>query len=125
MTQRENVIFWMTIAFVPAGFFSGLPKVAVVALLSRLMKPARWLKWTLWVVVVWSVASLAVFMFLQFARCTPTQSMWNFDIQGECMPRGPIIAYAIYANGSCPPPPGPKTIPLLSFKIHCADSSLN
>ncbi|KEY74339.1 hypothetical protein S7711_00496 [Stachybotrys chartarum IBT 7711] len=98
LTQREDVIFWMTIAFVPAAFFSGLPKVAVVALLSRLLKPARWLKWTLWVMVVWSVASLAVFMLLQFARCTPTQSMWNFDIQGECMPRGPIIGYAIYAN---------------------------
>jgi drug/metabolite transporter (DMT)-like permease len=96
--QRENMIFFMTIAFCPAGFFYGLPKVAVVILLCRLMKPKPWLKWTLWTMVLWSILSLIVFMILQFTRCDPPRALWNLEMQDHCRDNGRIIDYAIYAN---------------------------
>ncbi|KAH7319849.1 hypothetical protein B0I35DRAFT_221831 [Stachybotrys elegans] len=97
--QQEALTFWMAIAFLPGAFFFMLPKMAVITLLTRLMKPRPLHKWFLWAITLWSMASVIVLMGLFIGRCDPPEALWNFDMTPTCLDPRPIVAYAIYANG--------------------------
>lgn len=96
--QQENVIFWTTVAFCPSILSFGLPKLAVVALLTRLMNPGKAHKYFLWGMTVFCVLSLLATIGTLLGQCQPAESLWNFDIQGTCAPKHHIVNYSLYAG---------------------------
>ncbi|KXH66207.1 integral membrane protein [Colletotrichum salicis] len=77
--QKSGAIFW-TIAGFPAGVMSfGLPKVAVVALLTRILNPSPWHRMFLWALSLFCLLNLTANMILLFTHCQPTRSQWDFS----------------------------------------------
>lgn len=97
--QQERVIFWTVIAFCPSILSFALPKLAVVALLTRLLNPSRFHKWFLWGMGVFCLLTLLATIGTLVGQCLPPESQWNFDIEGKCAPKEDIIKYSLYAGG--------------------------
>ncbi|KAE9577985.1 hypothetical protein CGCF415_v009686 [Colletotrichum fructicola] len=75
--QKQGAILWTTAAFCPGIMSFGLPKLAVISLLTRLMNPGAG---------------------LLLGRCTPARSLWDFSVTGQCFSKQILVAYCIYAG---------------------------
>ncbi|CAG9978709.1 unnamed protein product [Clonostachys byssicola] len=75
--EKERTIFWTLLASATATPGFGLPKIAVVALLNRLMNPAKWHAYFLWALSGTCMASLVGCIIFLYSLCTPVQSLWN------------------------------------------------
>ncbi|KAK4033600.1 hypothetical protein C8A01DRAFT_19467 [Parachaetomium inaequale] len=96
--QLSGAILWTMVGFVPGVLSFALPKLAVVALLTRMMNPARWHAILMWVLAVWCLVSLMGCVAILFGQCTPTRAMWTFSIKGECWSPWVLVNYSIYAG---------------------------
>ncbi|KXH61558.1 integral membrane protein [Colletotrichum nymphaeae SA-01] len=96
--QQEGAILWTTAAFCPGIMSFGLPKLAVISLLVRLMNPDRYHKWFLWWMGIWCQLTLFVTAGLLLGRCTPARSLWDFPVKGTCFDVNILVAYCIYAG---------------------------
>ncbi|KAK1535871.1 integral membrane protein [Colletotrichum paranaense] len=95
---KSGAIFW-TVAGFPAGVMSfGLPKLAVVALLTRILNPSPWHKTFLWALSLFCLLNLTANMILLFAHCQPTQSQWEFSVSGHCLDKWILVSFAIYTG---------------------------
>ncbi|KAH6669670.1 hypothetical protein F5X68DRAFT_194655 [Plectosphaerella plurivora] len=93
--QQETVVFWTLVGF-PFGILSfGLPKLAVVALLTRIMNPSRMHKAILWTMTLGCNVLLVLNALFLLGRCQPAESQWNFDIEGTCWDPRVLVIYAI------------------------------
>jgi rhodopsin domain-containing protein len=102
--QQEKVVFWTLVGF-PFGILSfGLPKLAVVALLTRIMNPSRLHKAVLWSMTIVCNVLLVLNALFLLGRCQPAESQWNFDIEGTCWNPEILVVYAITTGGKlgCP-----------------------
>lgn len=100
--QQQGAILWTTAAFCPGIMSFGLPKLAVVSLLTRLMNPGRLHKWFLWWLGIWCQLTLWVTAGLLLGRCTPARSLWDFSIKGTCISTDILIWFSVYAAGKLP-----------------------
>ena len=112
--QAEQVRLWNFAAFMPGVLVLGLPKVAVVILLNRLLNPSKWHRRFLWVMVVLCVLSNIATVGTLAGQCTPTKAMWNFDMDAKCIDPNIIIGFSLYSAGEfiCPEAahgPGPHS----------------
>ncbi|KAL0943430.1 uncharacterized protein CTRU02_201316 [Colletotrichum truncatum] len=96
--QQQGAILWTTAAFCPGIMSFGLPKLAVVSLLTRLMNPGKYHKWFLWWMAIWCQLTLFVTAGLLLGRCMPARSLWDFSIEGTCFDVSILVAYCIYAG---------------------------
>ncbi|KAI6371870.1 hypothetical protein MCOR25_003898 [Pyricularia grisea] len=96
--QQSGAILWTTVGFVPGLLSFGLPKLAVVSLLTRLLNPKRFHKWFLWWLGLWCLASVIVTGILLLARCNPAQSLWDFSIKGTCFDVMYLVDFGLYAG---------------------------
>ncbi|KAK1673887.1 integral membrane protein [Colletotrichum godetiae] len=96
--QQQGAILWTTAAFCPGIMSFGLPKLAVVSLLVRLMNPDRYHKWFLWWLGIWCQLTLFVTAGLLLGRCMPARSLWDFSVEGTCFDVSILVAYCIYAG---------------------------
>lgn len=97
--QRSNATLW-SIAGYPPGLMSlGLPKPAVVALLTRILNPGRWLKRLLWSIAAVCIANLLVYIAIIFAQCQPVRSQWDSSVEGTCWSKWTLVDFAIYSGG--------------------------
>ncbi|KAK1498228.1 integral membrane protein [Colletotrichum tamarilloi] len=96
--QQQGAILWTTAAFCPGIMSFGLPKLAVVSLLVRLMNPDRYHKWFLWWLGIWCQLTLFVTAGLLLGRCMPARSLWDFSVKGTCFDVNILVAYCIYAG---------------------------
>ncbi|KAL0780804.1 hypothetical protein CaCOL14_002139 [Colletotrichum acutatum] len=96
--QQQGAILWTTAAFCPGIMSFGLPKLAVVSLLVRLMNPDRYHKWFLWWLGIWCQLTLFVTAGLLLGRCMPARSLWDFSVEGTCFDVNILVAYCIYAG---------------------------
>jgi hypothetical protein len=97
--QKSGAILWTMVGFCPGILSFGIPKLAVIALLSRLMNPSRKHRIFLWTLGVFCVLSLLGCVVVLFGRCTPSRSLWDFDVQPEsCFDVWILVNYAIYAG---------------------------
>jgi hypothetical protein len=46
---------------------------------------------------IFNIVNLFIVMMLILFRCKPIQAMWNFSLQGTCMPSTISTGYALYA----------------------------
>ncbi|KAK2037188.1 integral membrane protein [Colletotrichum somersetense] len=96
--QQENAILWTTAAFCPGIMSFGLPKLAVVYLLTRLLNPGKYHKMFLWFLGIWCQLTLFVTAGLLLGRCTPARSLWDFSISGKCFSTDILVGFCIYAG---------------------------
>ncbi|UQC78909.1 uncharacterized protein CLUP02_04388 [Colletotrichum lupini] len=98
LEQQQDGMLWTTAAQCPGIMSFGLPKLAVVSLLIRLMNPGVYHKWFLWWMGIWCQLTLFVTVGLLIGRCTPASSLWDFSIQGTCFSPDILINFSIYAG---------------------------
>lgn len=100
LNEKQGSIFWTILGF-PFGVMAfGIPKLAVVALLHRLMNPAKWHAILLWSMSLLCVASLIGCVVILFAQCTPAKSQWDLSITDKtCISPWVLVHYAIFAGG--------------------------
>ncbi|KAF4452103.1 hypothetical protein F53441_5036 [Fusarium austroafricanum] len=97
--QKQNVIFFTILGF-PFGVMAfGFPKLAVVALITRLMNPGRIHKIFLWGLAGCCMLSLVGCIVILFAQCTPAESQWTFSITDKkCWSPWVLVNFAIFAG---------------------------
>ncbi|KAL0931850.1 uncharacterized protein CTRU02_212803 [Colletotrichum truncatum] len=99
LEQKQGAIFWTMVGF-PAGVMSfGLPKVAVVALLTKILNPSPWHRRLLWGLSLFCLLNLTANMVLLFTHCLPTRSLWDFSVTGRCLSKWTLVSFAIYSGG--------------------------
>ncbi|KAK7222799.1 hypothetical protein V2G26_010802 [Clonostachys chloroleuca] len=96
--EQESAVLWTTAAFCPGVMSFGLPKMAVVYLLTKLLNPNKWHKYFLWWQGIWCQLTLFATVGVLIGRCRPAHSLWNFDVPGECFSPDILVAYCIYAG---------------------------
>ncbi|KAL2262439.1 hypothetical protein VTK26DRAFT_1342 [Humicola hyalothermophila] len=97
--QKSAVILWTMVGFCPGIMSFGLPKLAVVALLTRLLSPGRIHRIFLWTLAIVCLLSLIGCVVVLFGRCTPARSLWDFDVVPQtCFDVSILVNYAIYAG---------------------------
>lgn len=96
--QQEQVRLWTLAAFCPGVMCFGLPKFAVVSLLTRLLNPSRWHRWFLWGMTIWCLLTLFATVGTLLGQCTPTKAMWNFDMEISCVDPKHIVNFSLYAG---------------------------
>ncbi|KAF5484079.1 hypothetical protein CGCF413_v015133 [Colletotrichum fructicola] len=102
LEQKQGAILW-TIAGFPAGVMSfGLPKLAVVALLTRIMNPSKGHRIFLWAMSLFCLANLVGCVIILFAQCQPSHSQWDFSVLDKtCWDKWILVYFAIYSGGFC------------------------
>ncbi|TDZ38416.1 hypothetical protein CTRI78_v010852 [Colletotrichum trifolii] len=79
----------------------GLPKLAVVALLTRLMNPSKAHKIFLWAMTLFCLMNLVGCVVILFAQCQPSRSQWDFSVIGFCWDKWTLVYFAIYSGAVC------------------------
>lgn len=100
--QKEGVILWMMSAYVPGIPSLGLGKLAVIALLTRLLFPGRLHYWALWVSGSLCVAILITTVCLLMLQCSPPRALWDFSVEGKCMSVEVLIGMSFLAGSEYP-----------------------
>ncbi|KAL0935510.1 uncharacterized protein CTRU02_210101 [Colletotrichum truncatum] len=99
--QRSGAKLW-SIAGYPPGLLSfGIPKLAVVALLTRIMNPSRGQKIFLWGMASLCVANLVGFIAIIFGQCYPARSQWDPSVPGTCWDKSVLVSFATYSGAFC------------------------
>ena len=100
--KLEKALLFTLLNF-PFGIVAfGLPKIAVVALLTRIMNPSRAHRWFLWGLSLFCMTVLSGCIPLLFAQCTPASSQWDLNFPPEkkkCLPKNVLVNYAISSGG--------------------------
>ncbi|SPO06474.1 uncharacterized protein DNG_09164 [Cephalotrichum gorgonifer] len=100
LDQKQNTIKWMMAAYVPGIETLGLPKLAVIALLTRLLAPGTfhfWLLWAMGVIVCLSLTAMVLALILQ---CTPVEALWTFSLGHDCLNPDILVGLAFWASTS-------------------------
>ncbi|TPX13554.1 uncharacterized protein E0L32_006025 [Thyridium curvatum] len=97
--QKSGAILWTIVGFCPGIMSFGIPKLAVISLLERLLNPSRVHRIILWCIGVLCILSLLGCVVVLFAQCTPASSQWDFSITDKkCFDKWILVNYAIYAG---------------------------
>lgn len=88
----------MMSAYFPGIPSLGLGKLAVIALLTRLLFPGRLHYWALWVSGSLCVAILVATVCLLLLQCSPPRALWDFSVEGKCIPVEVLINLSFLAG---------------------------
>ena len=96
--QKSKVIHYNLAAFCPSILSIGIPKLAVVALLTKLLEPARWHRITMWTAA--GATNLLLFgcVIILYAQCQPARSQWDFSVEGQCWSPWVLVYWAIVSG---------------------------
>ena len=98
LEQQQNVVKYTIAAFCPGILSFAIPKLAVVALLTKLLAPSPAHTVFLWCSSGLTTAALLGCVIILYARCTPTRSQWDFSVKGECWSIWILVKYGIFAG---------------------------
>ncbi|CAJ2508350.1 Uu.00g133760.m01.CDS01 [Anthostomella pinea] len=97
--QQEGSILWTTAGFCPGVMSFGLPKLAVVVLLTRLLNPDRLHRYFLWFLGMFTQLVLLATVGVLIGRCYPANAQWDFSITDKtCFSTHILAAYCIFAG---------------------------
>ena len=100
LEQKENVIKYMMASYVPGIQTLGIPKLAVIALLTKLLAPSTLHFWILWGMGGIVSASLTAMVLALILQCTPTHALWTLTLPHNCLDPKILEGLAFYASGS-------------------------
>ncbi|KAK1518687.1 uncharacterized protein CCOS01_11507 [Colletotrichum costaricense] len=99
---KSGAILWTIAGFPPGVMSFGLPKLAVVALLTRIMNPSKWHALFLWFIASFCLINLIGCVIILFAQCQPSHSQWDFSVTDKtCWDKWILVYFAIYSGGFC------------------------
>jgi hypothetical protein len=79
------------------------PKLAIAALLNRVMNPGRFHRWWLWFLTCLVFVSSTICIVVLFTMCDPPRALWQIDLlsagQATCRPQKILVGYAIFTGG--------------------------
>jgi hypothetical protein len=119
--EAEKVVLWTTLSFCPGVFFFGLPKLAVLTLLCRLLDPKKWLRRFFWTIIVVSQMSSICLIGLIMGRCRPFTKLYRPQADGYCLEIDIVADFGVYVGGE---PPLPLPQPLNPQTDHVPSSPL-
>ncbi|KAH9899087.1 integral membrane protein [Xylariomycetidae sp. FL2044] len=97
--QQEASILWTTAGFCPGVMSFGLPKLAVVVLLRRLLLPGRIHGAFLWFLGIFTQLVLLATVGVLIGRCYPARAQWDFSItEKKCFSTRILASYCIFAG---------------------------
>jgi hypothetical protein len=79
--QLHDSIFFVMTGFVPSLLSFAFPKLAIVALLTRLMNPSRIHRRFLWCLAGSCFVVLCANIIVMFSQCNPVSSLWDKTIK--------------------------------------------
>ena len=97
--EQSEAIKFTIAAFAPGILSFGIPKLAVVALLTNLLLPSRPHLFFLWFSVSFTLLALFGCVIILYAQCTPARSQWDFSVEGSCWSPWVLVYYAICTGG--------------------------
>ncbi|KAK3487188.1 hypothetical protein B0T13DRAFT_521415 [Neurospora crassa] len=98
LEQKENTIKWMMAAYFPGIETLGFPKLAVIALLVRLLVPSRLHPIVLWSMGTICCLSLTAMVMTLLLQCTPTQALWALTMPHNCLAPELLEGLAYWAS---------------------------
>jgi hypothetical protein len=97
--QKNDAHLWTLLGFAPGIVSFAFPKLAVVALLTRLLNPSKLHWYFLWSIALLTQANAVVNLGLLYTQCLPTASMWDPSIAAEyCRDPWILVGFAIYCG---------------------------
>jgi hypothetical protein len=79
------------------------PKLAIAALLNRVMNPSQFHRWWLWFLTSLVFVSSTICIVVLFTMCDPPRALWQIDLlsagQATCRPQKILVGYAIFTGG--------------------------
>ncbi|EGU78184.1 hypothetical protein FOXB_11295 [Fusarium oxysporum f. sp. conglutinans Fo5176] len=98
LEQKQNTIKWMMAAYVPGIETLGFPKLAVIALLARLLMPGK-----IHLVVLWSMGiicclSLTAMVTTLLLQCSPPRALWTLTMPRDCLAPSKLEGLAFWAS---------------------------
>jgi hypothetical protein len=80
------------------------PKLAIAALLNRVMNPGIFHRWWLWFLTSLVFVSSTICIVVLFTMCDPPRALWQIDLlsagQATCRPQKILVGYAIFTGGT-------------------------
>ncbi|KAK6211633.1 integral membrane protein [Colletotrichum tabaci] len=98
LEQKSGAILWTIAGFAPGVMSFGLPKIAVVALLTRIMNPSRWHALFQWCLSIFCLVNFLGCVIILFAQCQPSHSQWDFSVEKTCWDKWILVYFAIYSG---------------------------
>ncbi|KAI1337190.1 integral membrane protein [Xylariaceae sp. FL0016] len=99
IAQQQGSILWTTVGFCPGVMSFGLPKLAVVVLLRRLLVPGRLHGAFLWFLGIFTQLVLFATVGVLIGRCYPARAQWDFSItEKTCFSTHILASYYIFAG---------------------------
>ncbi|KAL3489188.1 hypothetical protein BJX62DRAFT_226740 [Aspergillus germanicus] len=78
------------------------PKLAIAALLNRVMIPSQFHRWWLWFLTSLVFISSTICIVVLFTMCDPPRALWQIDLlssgQATCRPQKILVGYAIFTG---------------------------
>lgn len=111
--EQTRSTIWTLAAFCPGVMSFAFPKLAVVALLARLLLPGARHRFFLWALGLLVQLVLFATVGVLVGRCWPVAYLWDKSLGGACFDVDVQIAYCLFAGGTSgcrtrldPPPVG-------------------
>ncbi|KAK3951096.1 hypothetical protein QBC32DRAFT_393309 [Pseudoneurospora amorphoporcata] len=98
LEQKENTIRWMMAAYFPGIETLGFPKLAVIALLVRLLAPSRVHTIILWSMGTICCLSLTAMVMTLLLQCTPVHALWTLTMPHNCLAPEVLEGLAYWAS---------------------------
>ncbi|KAF9877753.1 hypothetical protein CkaCkLH20_04888 [Colletotrichum karsti] len=98
LEQKQNTIKWMIAAYVPGIETLGFPKLAVIALLSRLLAPGKTHLLILWTMGTICCLSLTAMVLTLLLQCTPPRALWTLSMPHNCLHPEVLEGLAFWAS---------------------------
>lgn len=96
--QKEAILHWTIMAFSFGIFALVLPKLAVVALVNRLLQPKRAHRVFLWALGVFCGLALLGNVIGLYSQCSPVQDEMSFMTKA-CLGPDMAVEYSISTSG--------------------------
>lgn len=79
------------------------PKLAIAALLNRILNPSKWQRVMLWSLTGLVFVASSICIIVLFTMCNPPKSLWLISLQttgaATCRPISVLVDYAIFTGG--------------------------
>ena len=102
--DAEKALFYNTVSFIIGIVSFALPKLAISALLSRLMNPSQLQRWIIWGLTA-TVAAIAIANILIYVTmCDPPRALWEISMvmekEATCRSIYVLIDFATFNGGA-------------------------
>lgn len=98
LEQKQNTIKWMMAAYVPGIETLGFPKLAVIALLARLLMPSKTHLVVLWTMGIICCLSLTAMVTTLLLQCSPPRALWTLTMPRDCLAPSKLEGLAFWAS---------------------------